>query len=121
MTVRWGALSTARITAARSRAPALRIASSSSPSRAARAPAPRLLDVVLFEGSGVALRGAVCDGAVLAKLGLEGEQQCLVVREGHSVRLPGMALDLCDELFLVRRTGFEPAVAMQNLVHDWRR
>jgi len=32
-----------------------------------------------------------------------------------------MALDLCDELFLVRRTGFEPAVAMQNLVHDWRR
>jgi len=36
------------------------------------------------------------------------------------VRLPGMALDLCDELFLVRRTGFEPAVAMQNLVH-WRR
>ena len=64
---------------------------------------------------------AVCDGAVLAKLGLEREQQCLVVREGHSVRFPGMALDLRDELFLVRRTGFEPAVAMQNLVHDWRR
>jgi len=31
-----------------------------------------------------------------------------------------MALDLCDELFLVGRAGFEPAVAMQNLVHDWR-
>jgi hypothetical protein len=29
-----------------------------------------------------------------------------------------MAPDLCDELFLVRRTGFEPAVAMQYLVHD---
>ena len=75
----------------------------------------------MFEGSGTALRGAVCDGAVLAKLGLEGEQQCLVVRKGHSVRFPGMALDLCDELFLVGRAGFEPAVAMQNLVHDWRR
>jgi hypothetical protein len=32
-----------------------------------------------------------------------------------------MALDLRDELFLVRRTSVEPAVAMQNLVHDWRR
>ena len=64
---------------------------------------------------------AVCDGAVLAKLGLEREQQGLVVREGHSVRFPGMALDLCDELFLVCCAGFEPAVAMQNLVHDWRR
>jgi len=64
---------------------------------------------------------AVCDGPVLAKLGLEREQQCLVVREGHSVRFPGMALDLRDELFLVRRTSVEPAVAMQNLVHDWRR
>jgi len=83
-------------------------------------PPSQLLDVVLFEGSGTALRGAVCDGAVLAKLGLEGEQQCLVVRKGHSVRFPGMALDLCDELFLAGRTGFEPAVAMQNLVHDWR-
>jgi hypothetical protein len=29
-----------------------------------------------------------------------------------------MALDLPDEFFLVRRAGFEPAVAMQNLVHD---
>ena len=58
---------------------------------------------------------------MLAELGLEGEQQCFVVREGHSVRFPGMALDLRDEPFLVRRTGFEPAVAMQNLVHDWRR
>ena len=66
----------------------------------------------------MALRGLSATVAVLAKLGLEGEQQCLVVREGHSVRFPGMALDLCDELFLVGRTGFEPAVAMQNLVHD---
>ena len=66
----------------------------------------------------MALRGLSATGAVPAKLGLEREQQCLVVREGHSVRFPGMALDLCAELILVRRTGFEPAVAMQNLVHD---
>ena len=65
----------------------------------------------------MALRGLSAT-AVHAELGLEGEHQCLVVREGHSVRFPGMALDLCDELFLVRRAGFEPAVAMQNLVHD---
>ena len=74
----------------------------------------------MFEGIRDGAARVVCDGAVLAKLGLEGEQQCLVVREGHSVRFPGMALDLRDEPFLVRRTGFEPAVAMQNLVHDWR-
>ena len=54
------------------------------------------------------------------ELGLEREKQCLVMREGHSMRFLGMALDLCDELFLVRRAGFEPAVAMQNLVHDSR-
>lgn len=57
---------------------------------------------------------------MLAEFGLEGEQQCVVVREGHPVRFPGMALDLCDEPFLVRRTGYEPAVAMQNPVHDSR-
>ena len=29
-----------------------------------------------------------------------------------------MALDLCDEPFLVGRAGLEPAVATENLVHD---
>ncbi len=73
---------------------------------------------LVVRGIGDGAARAVCDRAAPTKLGLEGEQQCLVVREGHSVRLPGMPLDLCDEPFLVRRAGFEPAFAMQNLVHD---
>jgi hypothetical protein len=34
------------------------------------------------------------------------------------VRLPRVALDFRDELILARGAGFEPALAMEHLVHD---
>ena len=56
--------------------------------------------------------------ALLVQLGAKGEQQRLVVRERHAVRLRGVTLDFRDELVLVGGAGLEPAVAMKHLVHD---
>jgi hypothetical protein len=53
-------------------------------------------------------------------LGATDHEQRLVVGERHAVRLPSMASDLRDEPVLVRGSGFEPAVAIHDLVHTLR-
>ena len=58
------------------------------------------------------------DRCALVQLNAEGDQQRLLVRETHPVRLPGMALHLYDELGLARGASLEPAVAMKGFVHD---
>jgi hypothetical protein len=52
-------------------------------------------------------------------LGAKGEQQRLVVRERHAVRIPRVPLDFRDELVLVLRASHEPTVAMNGLFHDF--
>jgi hypothetical protein len=46
------------------------------------------------------------------------EQQRFVVRESHPVRLPRVALDLGNELFLVLATHLEAAFALEHPFHD---
>jgi hypothetical protein len=53
------------------------------------------------------------------RLDAESEQQRVLVREAHRMRLPGVALYLHDEPVLVRGASLEPAVAMKHLVHDF--
>jgi hypothetical protein len=43
------------------------------------------------------------------RLGMKDEQERLVVRERRAVGLPGVAPERCDEPFLVRCLGLEPA------------
>jgi hypothetical protein len=54
------------------------------------------------------------------QLGMEDEQQRLVVRERHAVGLRGVAPDRRDEAFLVRGAGLEPALARDNPFHTHR-
>jgi hypothetical protein len=57
-----------------------------------------------------------CGRRELAQLGAKSEEQRLVVRESHAVRLPRMPLYLRDELVLVFGAGLEAAVAMKHPV-----
>ena len=54
------------------------------------------------------------------QLGVEDEQQRLVVRERHAVGLRGVAHDRRDEPFLVRCAGVEPALAREHPLHTHR-
>jgi hypothetical protein len=54
----------------------------------------------------------------LVQSGAEGEQQRLVVRERHAVRVPRVTTDFGDETVLVLCAGLEPAFAMKHLFHD---
>jgi hypothetical protein len=54
---------------------------------------------------------------MLFQFGPEDEQDGVLVRERHAVRLPRVALYLDDEPLLVAGAGFEPAVTQQHPVH----
>jgi hypothetical protein len=51
-------------------------------------------------------------------LGVEGEQQRLVVRARHAVHLSRVALNFIHERALVLGASFGPAVAANDPVHD---
>jgi hypothetical protein len=52
------------------------------------------------------------------QLGVEQEQQRLVVRERHPVDIPGVTPNLCGESDVVGGPGDESAFAGERLVHD---
>jgi hypothetical protein len=52
------------------------------------------------------------------ELGAKGEQQRLVVRERHPVRLPRVPLHLRQQSVLVLTTSLEAAIASEHLLHD---
>jgi hypothetical protein len=75
-------------------------------------------DITSYEGSGTASLTGFWRRRRRVQLGAKGEQQRLVVRERHAVGLRRVPPDLGDERVLVLGASFEPAVAMNDLVHD---
>jgi hypothetical protein len=72
------------------------------------------------DSSLLSFRPSPGDGGHVCQLGMEEEQQCFVVREGHPVGFPGVTANLFGESDVVVRLGGESAVAGERSVHDPR-